>query len=112
MWFEVVLDHPRRLARVEIEMAYPYGEFGRNLEIIGRRDAEDWPMGPLADIGYDVRLLRQLVSDPQAARLRYDLRPATVDRLRLLISRTDEGAAPWSIPEIHVFESEETPDIG
>ena len=32
LWFEVLLDRPRELARVEVEMAYPCGEFGRYLE--------------------------------------------------------------------------------
>jgi hypothetical protein len=104
MWFEVLLDRPRELARVEVEMAYPYGEFGRYLEVVGGRDAETWPMGPLRDIGYDIRLLRQLVADPRRARLRYDLRPAVVDRVRLSLTHTDEGAGRWSLPEIHVYE--------
>jgi hypothetical protein len=105
MWFEVLLDRPRELARVEVEMSHPYGEFARYLEVVGGRDAETWPMGPQRDLGYDVRLLRQLVADPGRARLRYDLQPAMVDRLRLRLTRTDEGASPWSLPEIHVYET-------
>jgi hypothetical protein len=105
LWFEILLDRPRELARVEVEMAYPYGEFGRHLEIAGGRGGETWPMGPLRDVGYDIRLLRELVADPRRARLRYDLRPAIVDRLRLSLTRTEEGAGPWSLPEIHVYEA-------
>jgi hypothetical protein len=105
MWFEVLLDRPRELARVEVEMSHPYGEFARYLEVAGGREAETWPMGPQRDVGYDIRLLRQLVADPGQARLRYDLRPAIVDRLRLALTRTDEGASPWSLPEIHVYET-------
>jgi hypothetical protein len=103
VWFEVVLDRPVDIARVEIEMAHPYGEFARDLEITGRRGAETWPMGPLPDTGYDIRLLRQLIADPVGARLRYYLRPAPVDALRLSIARTEDGAPPWSIREIHVY---------
>jgi hypothetical protein len=105
LWLEVILDRPRTVARVEIEMAFPYGEFARNLEVTGYRGAESWPMGPLPDPWYEVQLLRRLVHDPVGARLRYDLSPAAVDRLRLAIARTDEGAGPWSVPEIHVFET-------
>jgi hypothetical protein len=106
MWFEILLDRPRELARVEVEMSYPYGEFARYVEIVGGRDAETWAMGPQRDLGYDIGLLRQLVQDPLRARLRYDLRPATVDRLRLTLTRTDDGASPWSLPEIHVYETD------
>ncbi len=103
MWFDIRLDRPFDVARVEIEMAHPYGEFARDLEITGRRGPETWPMGPLPDTGYEIRLLRQLIADPVGARLRYDLRPAVVDGLRLSIARTEEGAPPWSIREIHVY---------
>ncbi len=104
MWFDVVLDRPRPVARLEIEMAFPYGEFGRYLEVTGYRGAEAVTTGPLPDAWYDLALLRGLVKDPAGARLRYDIRPAEVDRVRLAITRTDDGAGPWSIPEIHVFE--------
>jgi len=105
MWFAVLLDRPRRLARLEIDTASPYGEFARNLEISGYLGRESWPMGPRPDMWYEVALLRQLIRDPAKARLRYDLQPALVDRLRLTITRTDEGAPAWSIPEIHVYEA-------
>lgn len=104
MWFDVVLDRPRTVARIEIEMAFPYGEFGRYLEITGYRGGEAVTSGPLKDMWYDLALLRRLVRDPAGARLRYDIRPAEVDRIRLELTRTDEGAGPWSIPEVHVFE--------
>jgi len=109
MWFDVQLDRPALVARVEIEMAHPYGEFARDLEITGRRGSETWRMGPLPDTGYEIRLLRQLIADPVGARLRYSLRPAEVDGLRLSIARTEDGAPPWSIREIHVYAPAASP---
>lgn len=103
--FEITFDRPRRPARIEIEMAFPYGEFARHLEIEGLRDAAVSSLTREADIWYELKLIRQLIEDPSKARLRYDLEPVMVDRLRLFIGRTEEGALAWSIPEIHVYES-------
>jgi len=86
-------------------MAAPYGEFAHNLEITGFLGTQRLPLQRRPDIWYEVALVRQLVRDPIRARLRYDLDPATVDRLRLEIAWTEEGTIAWSIPEIHVYES-------
>jgi hypothetical protein len=111
-FFEITFDRLRVPARIEIEMAAPYGEFARNLEIIGFAGAESRPLRQRADVWYEVALVRQLVRDPKRARLRYDLEPATVDRLRLQIASTEEGTIAWSIPEIHVYEEGPTPLSG
>lgn len=103
-WFEIAFDRGRRAARVEVEMAYPYGEFARHLRVMGEEDGAPIEMGPLHDVTYELQLLKQLVRDPREARLRYDLRPATVHRIRLEIALDEEGAPPWSLPEVHVFE--------
>jgi hypothetical protein len=88
-------------------MTFPYGEFARNLTINGHRGDRFYRVKQIEDIWYKVALVRQLVEDPKRARLRYDLEPMTVDRLRLFIRRTEEGTIGWSIPEIHVYERAE-----
>lgn len=104
--FDVVFDRPRRPVRVEIEMAFPWGEFPRNLELNGYREGKGFRVTQQPDPAYDLALARQLVADPSRARLRYDLEGAEMERLRLFIHRTEEATLPWSIAEIHVFEAE------
>lgn len=103
-FFEIQLDRPRRIARVEVEVAYPYSEFARSLEIVGFDGPEGRLMGPRDDVWHLVSLVRQLVRDPSEARLRYDLEPALVDRLRLELLDPEENVPSWSLPEIHLFE--------
>ncbi len=103
-FLEIVFDRPRRPVRIEIEMSYPYEEFARNLEFIGRRGEERFKISRVDDVWYKVGLIRQLVEDPKKARLRYDLEPSTVDTLRLYIARTEAGSQAWSVPEIHIYE--------
>ena len=43
MWFEILFDRPREVARMEVEMAHPYGEFARYLEVVGGRDRTPGP---------------------------------------------------------------------
>lgn len=104
--FDVVFDRPRRPVRVEVEMAFPWGEFPRNLEVNGYLGGKGFRVRQQPDPAYDLALARQLVADPSRARLRYDLEPAEMERLRLFIHRTEEATLPWSIAEIHVFEAE------
>lgn len=104
-FFEIIFDRPRRPARIEIEMSFPYGEFAWNPEILGLRDGEARPIGPVPDLWAEVLLLRQLVTEPTRARLRYDLAPSPVDGIRLVLGPTEEAANPWSIAEVHVYES-------
>ena len=85
-------------------MTYPYGEFARNVAVTGFLGDEERHLEVQPDIWYDVALVRQLIRDPRQARLRYDLAPEAVDRLRLYVHRTERGAPAWSIPEIHVYE--------
>ncbi|PYQ07629.1 MAG: hypothetical protein DMF83_08930 [Acidobacteria bacterium] len=103
-FFEIAFDRPRRPVRLEIEMTYPYGEFARNMAVTGFLGDEERHLEVQPDIWYDVALVRQLIRDPRQARLRYDLAPEAVDRLRLYVHRTERGAPAWSIPEIHVYE--------
>lgn len=103
-FFEIRFDRPRRPTRVEIEMAFPYGAFARNLRFNGFRGHEMFPIHEREDVWYTVSLVRQLVRDPSQARLRYELEPTSVDRMRLFISRTEEATVGWSIPELHVYE--------
>lgn len=104
-YFEITFDRPRRPARIEIEMSFPYGEFAWKPEILGLRDGQAQSIGPLADAWGEVLLLRELVTDPARARLRYDLAPGVADGIRLVLGATEEGADPWSIAEVHVYES-------
>ena len=108
-YIEIVFDRPRRPARIEIEMAFPWEEFARNLELIGFRDRRMSVVPQIEDVWYKVALARQLVEDPTSARLRYDLEPMTVDSIRLRIAQTDPGAQPWSVPEIHVYVQTDSP---
>ncbi|MGE0451983.1 MAG: hypothetical protein AB7O37_07715 [Vicinamibacteria bacterium] len=103
--FELRFDRPRTLARVEIEMSHPYGEFPQNLVLLGLRNGEASPIGPVEDVWAEVQLIRHLIDDPMTARLRYDVTPSTVDGVQLVLGPTEEAANPWSIAEIHVFET-------
>lgn len=105
-YFEITFDRPRRPVRIEIEMASPYGEFPRNLEMNGYVGQRGFRLEQREDVAYTVELVRTLVSRPTEARLRYDLAPRTMDRLRLFIHRKEEATIDWSIAEIHVFESD------
>ncbi len=106
--FDIVFAQPRQPVRIEIEMAFPWGEFARNLEFNGYFEGHGFRIEQRPDPAYDLALARQLVADPGRARLRYDLAPEPVERLRLFIQRTEEATIPWSIAEIHVFEAEGT----
>ncbi len=106
-FFEITFASTRRPARVEIEMAFPYGEFARNLEMNGYRGLRGQRVTQIEDLTYKAQLLRQLVEEPTEARLRYDLEPMPMERLRLFINRTEQGTIGWSIPEIHVYETRE-----
>jgi hypothetical protein len=63
-------------------------------------------------VWHTVELVRRLIDEPGGARLRYDLEPMEVDRIRLFIHVKEAGAPGWSIPEIHVFESTQPPPGG
>ncbi len=104
--FDLVFARPRRPVRIEIEMAFPWGEFARNLEVNGYLEGRSFRLEQRPDPAYDLALARQLVADPARARLRYDLASEPVERLRLFIQRTEEATIAWSIAEIHVFEAE------
>ena len=107
-FFEIAFDRPQRPVRVEIEVAFPYGEFARNLEMNGYRGQRGYRVTQIEDLPYKAELMRQLVERPTEARLRYDLEPMPMERLRLFIHRTERGTIGWSIPEIHVYEQRET----
>ena len=104
--FDIVFARPRQPVRIEIEMGFPWGEFARNLEFNGYREGHGFRIEQRPDPAYDLALARQLVADPARARLRYDLAPEPVERLRLFIQRTEEATIAWSIAEIHVFEAD------
>ena len=106
-FFEIAFDRPRRPARIEIEMSFPWGEFPRHLEVNGFQGPRAHRFAQLDDIGHKVALVRQLVEDPSKARMRFDLQPMTVDRIRLFIQVTEEGSQPWSMSEIRVYELED-----
>jgi hypothetical protein len=108
-FFEIAFDRPRAPVRIEIEMTFPYDEFARNLEVNGFRGDRFWRLRQVEDDRYAAELIHQLVDDPGRARLRYDLEPLEVDRVRLFIHETEDGAPGWSIPEIHVYESLDPP---
>jgi hypothetical protein len=103
-FFEIAFDRPRRPVRIELEMAFPYGEFPRHLEVNGFRDERAFRLRRLPDVWHTVALVRQLVDDPSRARMRIDLEPESVERIRLFINVEEEGSQPWSVFEIHVYE--------
>jgi hypothetical protein len=103
-FYELAFDKPRTAVRIEIEITFPYDEFARNLEINGFQGPRFERIRQIEDPWYVVELVKRLVEDPRGARLRYDLEPMEVDRLRLFIHQTEDGAPGWSIPEIHLFE--------
>jgi hypothetical protein len=101
--FELVLDRRRTMARVEIEMAYPYGEFARHLELHAGIGDTVSRVRLRPDPAYLVALVRQLIERPQGARLRYDFEPVEADRLRLVLGADEYGIPGWTIPEIHLY---------
>jgi hypothetical protein len=103
-FFEIAFDRPRRPVRIELEMGFPYGEFPRNLEVNGFHDERAFRLRRLPDVWHTVALVRQLVDDPSRARIRIDLEPESVERIRLFINVEEEGSQPWSVFEIHVYE--------
>jgi hypothetical protein len=105
-FLELRFDRPRRVARVEVAMTYPYGEFARALDFEGTNAGAVRPFVRRPDVWQDIALVRRLVESPVGARLRYDLEPQMVDALRLRIVDTESGLPPWSVPEIHVFEED------
>lgn len=108
-FFEIGFDRPRTPVRIEIEMTFPYEEFARNMEVNGFQGPRFHRLTQIEDVWYTAALIQKLVDDPKGARLRYDLEPMEVDRLRLFIHRTEDGAHGWSIAEIEVFESTDPP---
>ena len=111
-FFEVAFDEPRRPMRIELEMAFPWSEFPRNVEVNGFLGDRGFRLEQIEDVWHKVALVRQLVADPNGARLRIDLVPETVDRIRLFVSRAEPRERRWSIPELYIYvlENESTSD--
>jgi hypothetical protein len=105
MFLELRLERPRHVARVDVAAAFPYGEFGRYVEVLGLVDGEWRRVGPRADHGALLATVRALVDDPQKAWLTYAVDPVPMAAVRLVIGRDPEAATgPWSIPEIRLQE--------
>lgn len=106
MSLELRLDRPRAIAGVEVAAAFPYGEFGRYVEVLGLVGGEWRRLGPRADHGGLLATVRALVADPQDAWLTYAVDPVSVSALRLVIGREPEAATgPWTIPEVRLQEA-------
>jgi hypothetical protein len=105
-FFEIDFGELRTPVRVEIELVYPRAELGRNVRINGFRGSRFWRLHRVDDYTDTVDLVRRLVESPSGARLRFDLEPREVDRIRLFLHATPSGIPGWSIPEIYVFENE------
>ncbi len=103
-YLEVRLDRPRMLGRIEIEMAYPWGEFARHLRFEGLLGERMERLERVEDIWYTAALVRRLARAPKGARLRYDFTPALADGVRLVVERTEEAVIGWSVPELHLYE--------
>lgn len=106
-FFEIRFRGPTHLRRIELEMAFPYGEFPRHLDVNGYLDEEGFRMVQRADPWQSVALVRQLVDDPTKARFTLDFAPQMVDRVLLFINKTVEGSRQWSIPEVYVYEADD-----
>lgn len=105
MYVELTLDRPRPIARVEIAAAFPYGEFGRYVEVLGRIGGEWRRVGPRADHGALVATVQSLVANPREAWLPYAVDAQPMEAIRLVIGRDPEpGTGPWSIPEVRLLE--------
>jgi hypothetical protein len=105
MFLELRLDRPRHVARVDVAAAFPYGEFGRYVEVLGLVDGEWRRVGPRADHAALVSTVRALVDDPRNAWLTYAVDPVPMAAVRLVIGRNPEVATgPWSIPEVRLRE--------
>jgi hypothetical protein len=105
MYVELRLDRTRPIARVEVAAAFPYGEFGRYVEVLGLVAGEWRRVGPRADHAALVSTVRALVDDPKQAWLQYAVDPMPMHAVRLVIGREPEaGTGPWSVPEIRLQE--------
>lgn len=106
-YFEIDFGRTRKPVRVEIELAYPYLELPRRLSINGFRGERFWRFRRLDDTADTLSLVEDLINEPSRARLRYDLEPMEVDRMRLFIESEPPSVPAWSVPEIHVFEADD-----
>ena len=105
MYVELKLDRPRPIARVEVAAAFPYGEFGRHLEVLGSIGGEWRRVGPRADHGALVATVQSLVANPREAWLPYVVDAQPMEAIRLVIGREPEaGTGPWSVPEVRLVE--------
>lgn len=105
-FFQILLDAPRPIAAVAIDMAYPYEEFPRNLILEATVDGRTWQPWSFAH-GLDERwqTLQELINTPRQARFIVRPTPQEVRGLRLSIAnRGWEDAWPqWSIPELRLY---------
>ncbi len=106
-FFEIRFEAPTHLRRIELGMAFPYGEFPRHVDVNGYLDEEGFRMAQRADPWQSVALVRQLVDDPTKARFTLDFAPQKVDRVLLFINKTVAGSRQWSIPEVYVYEADD-----
>jgi len=83
MFLELRFDRPRHVARVDVAAAFPYGEFGRYVEVLGLVDGEWRRVGPRADHGGLLATVRALVDDPRDAWLTYAVDPVPMAAVRL-----------------------------
>ena len=106
MHFDLRLNRPRRLARVEVAAAFPYGEFGRHVEVHGLTGGEWRRIGPRPDHSAMLATVRDLVVSPSKAWLVYPTNPLPVEAVRLMIARhPEDGTGPWSLPEVRLLEA-------
>ena len=102
-FLRVGFPRPVRVARVALEMRYPYW-FPMHLKVVGERgEAERFELAYDAQAAED-RFVAELLNRPRSARLVLDFAPEALVGLRLRIAQSDDFKMPWRLSELRVYE--------
>ncbi|MBI3931972.1 MAG: hypothetical protein HY317_01030 [Acidobacteria bacterium] len=104
---QVVLPQPQTVSAIALEMAYPYEEFPRGLDLLVP-DAGGWRPVPYADGPEEAwERLDDLVRRPREARivLRFPSRSLTTFTLALGTRDRDWASPRWSVAELRAYRA-------
>lgn len=102
----VALPSPERLAAIVLEMAYPYEDFPRGLEVLVPDDAGGWRAVAYSDGPEDAwERVHDLVERPREASIVLRLQPETTNRFVLALGSGErDWAQPrWSVAELRAY---------
>lgn len=104
----VDLPSPETVAAVTLDMAYPYEEFPRGLDLVIPDAAGDAQPVEYADGPEEAaETIAALADDPRHARIVLRIRPRVVHDFALVLGTHDrDWAAPrWSVPEVRAYRA-------